>query len=337
MAISRRAAALLAAGGVALALFVFHRPGADEPRPAETGVALSADRTDMAFITAVLNRVRKGEPYYPAATAELTARGYSLSSILNWRLPELSWVEARLPSLAIAQILLIIVGIWAAWLINAQLPRGATDQRMATLAASLTMLPLWIVSARIVVMHEVWAGELIALSLALWGPNRWLASVVTGLAATLMRELSVIYLFVMLVAALRDRRPREAAAWAAAIGVFAVIFAFHVRAVEPFLRPGSPHPWIVFGGTDFLLATFRADPVALLLPTPIFIMTVSAALVGLWCWRHPQGPRIAAFVSAFAVFTLFVGRSDNWYWGFLTAPIWPLGLVGFGTTMARRE
>src|SRR5690242_13564147 len=145
MVIGRRAAVLLATAGVAVLLFVFHRMGGDQPRRAETGAAPSADRTDMALIGGVLSRVRNGEPYYHADTAELTARGYSLSSPLNWRLPTLAIIEAALPSLVIAQVLLVIIGIWAAWLINRQLPRSATDERMATLAATFTMLPLWIV------------------------------------------------------------------------------------------------------------------------------------------------------------------------------------------------
>ena len=317
---------------VALALLMTVGPaGSDRPRAAVSGLVPSSDRTDLAFYAAIVERTRH-EGYYAASTAEITARGYYHSSFFNWRLPTLAVIEAALPSIAIAELALVILGIWAAWLINAALPRDAIDLRMATLAATFTMLPLWLVSGRVVYTHEVWTGGLIALSLGLW-PRRPLGSVAAGLAAVLIRELAIVYLVAMLAAAFLAGRRREAIAWAASVGLFAAVLAFHAHAVAPFIQPGVRNGWLAFGGTDFVLAAFRANPAALALPTAVLIVVVAVAVVGLWSWPHPARLRIATTVTLYALIFLVVGRPDEWYWGFLIAPIWPLGLVGFGAAL----
>src|SRR5690349_19878267 len=111
--VRRRSAALVAALGIAAIIYSVHRSGSDQPVRAAP-VAVSAGQTDMDLIAGVLSRVKRGEPYYEADTAELAARGYSLSSFLNWRLPTLAILEAALPSLVIAQVLLALAGIAAA-------------------------------------------------------------------------------------------------------------------------------------------------------------------------------------------------------------------------------
>ena len=63
------------------------------------------------------------------------------------------------------------------------------------------------------------------------------------------------------------------------------------------------------------------------------IVVAPASIIGLWVWRHPAAMPIALTVTAYALIFLCIGRPDNWYWGFLIAPIWPLGLVGLGTAM----
>ncbi|MCE3544266.1 hypothetical protein LXJ56_29245, partial [Escherichia coli] len=67
--------------------------------------------------------------------------------------------------------------------------------------------------------HEIWAGLLIALSLGVWKPGRWLPAVAFGLAAALIRETAGLYLLLMGGIALVERRPREAAGWAVAAAV----------------------------------------------------------------------------------------------------------------------
>lgn len=313
------------------ACFLFIARGA-APAPVASNAG-DPNRTDIALIAAELDRVRAGEPYYAAAIAEITSRGYQHSSPLNFRLPTLAWLEAALPSLWIAQVVLLGLGLATAWMIHAQLPPSASDHRLAALAAAGTMLPVWL-TPRIVVMHEVWAGTLIALSVAVWRKDKPLLSVIVGLMACLIRELAVLYLATMFTVSLFERRRRAAIVWAAAIVVVAAALVVHARMVSGYLEAGPTNGWLAFGGLRFVLASARANPLALLLPGAALAIVVPVAVAGLWRWRHPARLPVAATVSTFAVFFLFVGRPDNWYWGFLVAPLWPFGLIGF-TAAAR--
>src|SRR5579863_6075192 len=287
----RRRVAMVAA--VALLSVVFaltHRAGLD--RPTGSGSAHSADRTDLALMAGIVGRMQEGEPYYAAATAEMDLRGYQRSSFLNWRLPTLATIEAFLPSMLIARVVLALVGAWAVWLLSQRLPQAAVDQRLATLAAGFTMLPIWVIGGGILFMHEVWAGELIGLSLALRSRERWVPSLGVGLAAALVRELALVYLVAMLSMALVSRRWREAMGWAVAIAVVAGVLALHAHAVASLIRSGPVNGWIDFGGSDFVLATFRANPAALMIPPAAMIVVAPASIIGLWVWRHPAATRI---------------------------------------------
>jgi hypothetical protein len=328
---TRRVATVAAVALLSVVCALTHRAGLD--RPTGAGSVHSADRTDLALMAGIVGRMQEGEPYYAAATAEMDTRGYQRSSFLNWRLPTLATFEASLPSMFIARVLLALVSAWAVWLLSRSLPRAAVDQRLATLAAGFTMLPIWVIGGGILFMHEVWAGELIALSLALRGRDRWVPSLAVGLAAALVRELALVYLVAMLGMAMASRRWREVMGWAVAVVVVAGALALHAHAVAPLIRSGQVNGWIDFGGSDFVLATFRANPAALIVPAAGMIVVAPASIIGLWVWRHPAATRIALTVTAYTLMFLCVGRPDNWYWGFLIAPIWPLGLVGLGAAV----
>jgi hypothetical protein len=280
--------------------------------------------------------VSQGEPFYSATAHELSARGYQHSSPLNWRLPTLIVFEAALPSLLIAQVLLVAIVIFAAASLAAQLPRTSADLRLATLAALGSTLPIWL-APRTVAMSEIWTGALVALSLALWRPHRVWPSVVAGLLAALVRELTLIYFLAMVVVAVATRRRREALAWGAAIVFGMTVVAVHARLAAPFLQPGPANGWMAFGGPEFVMAAWRANPAALFLPSVSLVLLVPASLVGLWVWRHPASAQIATTVTLFAAVFLVVGRPDNWYWGFVVAPLWPLGLVGFGDRLVTQR
>ena len=163
-------------------------------------------------------------------------RGYQRSSFLNWRLPTLATIEASLPSMLIARVVLALVGASAVWLLSRRLPRAAVDQRLATLAAGFTMLPIWVIGD-ILFMHEVWAGELIALSLALRSRDRWVPSLGVGLAAALVRELALVYLVAMLAVAMVSRRWRGGDG-TRTVAIVLVVggLALHAHAVAPLIR-----------------------------------------------------------------------------------------------------
>jgi hypothetical protein len=96
------------------------------------------------------------------------------------------------------------------------------------------------------------------------------------------------------------------------------------------VRPGdlaSPG-WLALGGWHFVLRTLRMNVALLLAPQRLTAIAVPLGLLGLLTRRRALGDRIALTVLGYSFAFLFIGRPSNFYWGFLLAPIWPLGLIG---------
>ena len=114
--------------------------------------------------------MRAGEPYYQAAGAELPAQGYATLPVTNWRLPTLGHPSKRhLPASNLQPIPLLVLGLLGAlawYRAAAACGRGAWAAGLA-----LLMLPAW-ASVTATWFHELWAGQLISLSLALWIAGR---------------------------------------------------------------------------------------------------------------------------------------------------------------------
>ena len=87
-------------------------------------------------------------------------------------------------------------------------------------------------SGKYLLLHEVWAGTLIAISLALHRPNHWSWSVAAAALALAIRELALPYVLLMAAFALYRRSWRELGAW------FALVLLFAFR---PFAWTRLPH------------------------------------------------------------------------------------------------
>ena len=97
----------------------------------------------------------------------------------------------------------------------------------------------------------------------------------------------------------------------------------HVASVLPEM-PAAPirNTWLVWGGWPFVVDTAHLHFLA------IAPRWGTAALLpwlayGLWA----NGERVVlAVVAAYSAAFVLAGRPDNWYWGFLTVHLWPLGV-----------
>jgi hypothetical protein len=54
---------------------------------------------------------------------------------------------------------------------------------------------------------------------------------------------------------------------------------------------------------------------------------VTLSLLGWAGWRSAIGQRVTLLLAAYCLAFAFLGRPDNFYWGFLVAPLVPLGLL----------
>jgi hypothetical protein len=298
------------------------------PVPKTTGEA--SDRDDVRLYDHIVDRVHAGGNYYEIAAQAQREGGYPLRPFVTMRPPTLAVIQASLPDRAAVVALLWIlfasaIVAWRRRLRRHDLPGPRVMLGMLLLvggAATLTLPDLlsW---------HEGWAALLIALSLALRSEKRFAASVVFGLLAVLIREIAIVYPLAMLGAALIERRWREVSAWAALVIAFGLFMAWHAGNVAAVVRPDDvPSPgWAAAGGWRFVVTMLWLTGPWRVLPFWIASIGVPVALLGWSGWRCATGFRaslmLAGYVAAFALF----GRTNNFYWGFLIAPLLPLGLL----------
>ncbi len=321
----RWAAVLLVGVMAALVLAAAARPGVAADPPA----VVAAGDSDIDLYRAVAARVGRGEDYYAVAAAEHRARDYPMAPAAVVREPTQALLLAAVPQPVAWALLLALAGgaLFALW-------RALDVAGVSARGRLWGLVPLagGVATAGVptaIYMHEMWAALLIALSLAVRRPDRWLLPLALGLAACLFRELAAPYLLAMAACALLERRWREAAGWAVGLAVFAGLFAAHLALVAAQQRAGdvaSPG-WLGLGGWSFVVATARWDAYLASPPAWLVAAAICLSLLGLVGRRDPLAARagliLAGYLAAFAV----VGRHDNVYWGLLYAPILPLGIV----------
>jgi hypothetical protein len=289
---------------------------------------------DHRLYADLIRDVHGGASYYAAAPEELRRGGFPVRPVFAVRPPLLTVALARLPSEAWRHgALLALAGAtWLAWARRLWLAYRREPLRLAGALVFLSSGVGLVLPPIACLFHEVWAGLLIALSLAVRGQRRWILSVGLGLAAALIRELSFPYLGVMALFAWRDRRRGEAAAWVVAFALALAALAQHAVAVAAVTRAtdhASPS-WAAFGGYPFILHMAKWNLVLNAAPLWVAALVLPPALLGLLFWSGAgagRGARAGFTVLGYALGFCFVGTPNNDYWGLMIAPLWPLGLT----------
>lgn len=283
---------------------------------------------DASLYRLVAERVGHGQPYHQAAAEEQRGGGYPLRPFSAMRQPLLAVIGATLGPKG-ADLALCLLGVPASvatvMRLGTGLQRPAREVAilLAATASGLLLQPgMW-------VWHEAWAGLLIALALAVRTDHRWWPAVLLGLIAALIRELAFPFLAVMAFLAWTDGRRSEAAAWSAAMLCAIGALAWHAAMVASVVRPGdgiSPG-WLVLGGWRFDLTLARQSALLVFLPPRAAAILLPLAMLGWAGWRSGYALRVTLMLGAWLTAFLFVGRPDNGYWGFLLAPLLPIGLA----------
>jgi hypothetical protein len=145
----------------------------------------------------------------------------------------------------------------------------------------------------------------------------------------LVREIAIVYPLVMLGVALIERRWRESAAWGTVFFIFAIFIAWHAMQVAAVVRPddiASPG-WAAAGGWRFVVTMLWLTGPWRVLPFWVASFGIPLALLGWSGWRTSTAIRGALILGGYATAFALFGRPDNFYWGFLVAPLVPLGLL----------
>jgi len=165
--------------------------------------------SDAVLYEREIERIRGGETYYEAATAELTKWGYPTASVFNWRTPLPMSLIGALPDPALGKAVLVLLAAVTLLLAFEWLAREAGVVQAVVGTLALTGALMFCVLANKFVMPVLWAGTLIGLSLCAYGLNRRLLAVVAGLAALFFRDLAGPYCVLALILAIKERRRDE--------------------------------------------------------------------------------------------------------------------------------
>ncbi|NJR79278.1 hypothetical protein HBH26_11855 [Sphingomonas sp. 36D10-4-7] len=321
-----RVVALLAA---LLVLLSFTALVGAAPPPVEGPVATADDRADVLLYDTIVEQVRHGADYYVVAAQEMRRSDYPLRPFVTMRLPTLAVVQAHLPPFATTALLYaLVVAVTAAW--YARL-RGPLPRRAPRLLAAVLLLAgvAPFVQRDLLAFHEVWAGLLIALSLALRRPGHATAAIAMGLSAMLIRETAALYAGVMLAGALLGGRRGEALGWTAALAVLAAAVAAHAAAVATVTGPFDPTSpgWAGLLGYGFFVRAMTALTALAVLPAWIAAPLVPLALIGWASWRDPLALRVLTTLAGYALLLALFARVDTYYWGMMAAPLLLVGLA----------
>ncbi|WP_228275221.1 hypothetical protein [Stakelama tenebrarum] len=312
-----------------LILLSFTATGIGDP-PAITA-AHQADRaaTDLALYDQIVAGVRHGGGYYDVTAQALRANDYPLRPFVTFRLPALAMVQAALPPLAV-QLLLYLVAILTAfaWLgrIMPELPRLAPRIAIVILLAGSMVA---FTQTELAAFHEIWAAQLIALSLALRRPGRWVEAVALGLAAMLIRETAALFAMLMALAAWIDGERREAIGWGVVLAIFAAVVGAHAWAVAQVTGPLDPTSpgWLGMQGFGLFVKSVTLATALQVLPLWLAGPLVALAIFGWFCWDEPAALRMAALLAIWAVLMSGFARLDTFYWGLMVSPVLLVGLV----------
>lgn len=289
----------------------------------------ASDRADVLLYQQVAAGVRGGGNYYAVAAEAQRRNGYPVRPFVTMRLPTLALIQAWLPGIAVFALICAIAAVtlfvWFERLGDA-LARPTTRLIGVILLGIGGMI---CVRPDLVAFHEVWAGLLVALSLALWRPGDWLLAVGVAACAMLIRETAALYAITMAGMAVLNGDRREAMGWGAALGLLALAVVAHAYGWSHVVRPDDPTGpgWQGLLGFGFFAKTIVLLTGLAPLPELLAVSLVALAIFGWASWRDPLALRVLAVLGGYALLVSLFCRTDTYYWSLMVAPVTLIGLA----------
>ena len=284
---------------------------------------------DLALYDRAIARIAKGENYYDFIAAE--HRCGDIRCGQGWRCGCRRWLIST-PGLGtpglIAAGFAILIGIALSWWRRfGEEPGGARYRRIAM--ALLLVGASLVLNRNFFVLHEQWAGMLLALSLGLHRPGRYWGALAVAALALAIREHSLPFVLLMAAMAFWRGDRREGAAWSALAAVFLAALAVHLRLIAAQALPGDPlsASWIELRGLGGWLSNMILSSNIRSLPHWLSGPLAVLSMLGWASWRSRTGTFATLFFLGYGVLFMIAGRGDNYYWGFMVAPIMLAGLA----------
>ena len=277
---------------------------------------------DLALYDRAIARIAKGENYYDFIADEQRAADYPVRPGLAVRLPTLAYLHVWLGEGGlIAASLLLLGGVALAWWRRFADEPGGKRYRMLAMALLLTNAALGL-NRDFFVLHELWAGMLLALSMGLHRPGRyWLALLAAALALAI-REHSLPFVLLMAALAFFRGDRREGAAWSLLAAAFLAALAVHLQIIAAQALPSDPlsPSWLELRGLSGWLSNVVLSSNLRSLPHWLAGPLVMLAIFGWSAWRSSAGTFATLFYLGYGLAFMIAGRGDNYYWGFMVTP-----------------
>lgn len=314
---------------LAASLTAIIAPGPPPVSQDASAASRADDQADVVLYESIVAGLRAGGNYYAVTAAALRAGDYPLRPFVTFRLPTLAMIQSHLPEpVTISLLYLLAAGVLLAWYVRLRDAFARPPPRLIALILLAAGMVVF-VQSDLAGFHEVWAGLLVALSLALRRPGRWVEAVAIGMVAMLIRETAALYVAIMAVMAFAEGRRRESWAWAGTLAMLAIVVILHARAVGQVVRPLDPSSpgWSGMLGFGFFVKTMGLSTALNLAPGWIAALLVGLALFGWSAWRDVLALRALAMFCGYAMLLALFGRVDTFYWGLMIAPTILTGLA----------
>jgi hypothetical protein len=297
---------------------------------------------DLALYDTAIARIARGENYYDFIVAQHRKAHYPVRPAVAVRLPTLAILDAwaGLPGQIIAAVALMLAVLWAWWQRLGDEPGGLPHRAMAV-ALLLTGAALGL-NRSYFVLHELWAGMLMALAFGLHRPaqspleavdepfpGKWLTACLAAGLALAIREHALPFVLLMAACACWRRAWNEAQAWTNVLLLFGIGLALHIHIIDAQALPGDATgpSWIALRGlggwlSDIVLSSnlrffphWAAGPLAILM------------ILGWAGWRSNAGSFATLLYLGYGAAFMIAGRDNNFYWGAIIAPTMFMGLA----------
>jgi hypothetical protein len=283
---------------------------------------------DLRLYDRIAARVAAGEGYYRSAIEEQRAGDFPVRPGVAVRLPTMAFLAALMGSEALAALLLLGAVAAAAWFVRLGDEPGGRERRVTGTALLLAGMAAGLNPAYLV-LHEVWAGLLVALAIALHRPGRWHWAWLAAAAALAIREHALPFVLLLGAMAAWRRDWRETAAWAVLVALFALGLWLHLVQVNALLLP-SDRPsdsWLALRGLRGLTGNIVATSPLQFLPPWLAAPLALLPLVGWAGWKSPLGTLGALLCAGYGLLFMIAGRDNNFYWALVVTPVWFVGLA----------
>ncbi len=284
--------------------------------------------SDVQLYHDVVERMRGGAGYYQAATSLQREHGFPTSPFVTLRPPTLALMAATFGWPVLQGVLAMLLGI-AAVLWYREAKPGATPIEAAAVALAIIAGGAMVSQRDLAAVHELWAGTLLAIAMAMRGGKHWPLALAAAALALAIREMALPFALLACLFALFERRRNEAIGWAALVVLFGMGMALHASAVHALVLPGDQvsEGWHGFRGPSAVL--FDLVDVSLLnrLINPIAYPLTLLALLGWSAAPMPQARFALLYFAGYALMLALFARTQNFYWATVLLPVWFVGFV----------